>query len=123
MAAGPSSGGAEGSLLAMICDEDTATGLLLTGVGHVDYKKQSNFLVVDEKTPQARIEEAFKEFTTREDIAVLLINQYVANMIRHLLDNYTKPMPAILEIPSKEHPYDPSQDSILARVKFMFGES
>ena len=48
MAAGPSSGGAEGSLLAMICDEDTATGLLLTGVGHVDYKKQSNFLVVDE---------------------------------------------------------------------------
>ena len=48
MAAGPSSGGAEGSLLAMICDDDTATGLLLTGVGHVDYKKQSNFLVVDE---------------------------------------------------------------------------
>ena len=34
-----------------------------------------------------------------------------------------QPVPAILEIPSKEHPYDPSQDSILARVKFMFGES
>lgn len=45
-AAGPSS--AEGSLLALICDEDTATGLLLTGVGHVDFRKQSNFLIVDD---------------------------------------------------------------------------
>jgi hypothetical protein len=27
--------------------------------------------------PQSRIEDAFKEFTNREDIAVLLINQYV----------------------------------------------
>lgn len=33
-----------------------------------------------------------------------------------------QPVPAILEIPSKDLPYDPSQDSILARVKFMFGE-
>lgn len=45
-AGGPST--AEGSLLALICDEDTATGLLLTGVGHVDYRKQSNFLIVDD---------------------------------------------------------------------------
>ena len=34
--------------MALICDEDTATGLLLTGVGHVDFKKQSNYLIVDE---------------------------------------------------------------------------
>lgn len=27
--------------------------------------------------------------------------------------------PAILEIPSKEHPYDPNKDSILQRVKLM----
>ena len=33
-----------------------------------------------------------------------------------------QPTPAILEIPSKDQPYDPSQDSILRRVKFMFGE-
>ena len=117
---------ADGSLLAMIVDEDTATGMLLTGVGHVDLRKKSNFLIVDEseclvvaqgprasdlvspvrsrlaarlhrgprrsgseppppwpwgavsaETTQQRIEEAFKEFTNREDIAVLLINQTV----------------------------------------------
>lgn len=38
----------EGSLIALIADQDTATGLLLTGIGHVDYRKNSNFLIVDE---------------------------------------------------------------------------
>lgn len=70
----------------------------------------------------AAIEEAFKTFTNREDIAVLLINQFIANMIRHLIDGYARPVPAILEIPSKDQPYDPTQDSVLARVKFMVGE-
>lgn len=235
-----------GSLLAMIVDADTATGLLLTGVGQVDLRKRANFLIVDDserdkggmpeaagitlqgsargsacrpppapplasqtsafhspahsaETSQAKIEETFKEFTNREDIAVLLINQVsggcgltrancdwgcrthprlpaaptkhsfchdchalyvlfssrstyhqhlcplaqqvtaphhlpacplaagpwqvIAGMIRHLLDGYNKPVPAILEIPSKDAPYDPSQDSVLQRVRFMFGES
>lgn len=49
--------------------------------------------------------------------------QTIAGMIRHLLDAYTKPVPAILEIPSKDAPYDPSQDSVLQRVRFMFGEA
>lgn len=75
------------------------------------------------ETSQARIEEAFREFTSREDVAVLLINQVIASSIRHLLDGYAKPVPAILEIPSKDAPYDPSQDSVLQRVRFMFGES
>lgn len=74
------------------------------------------------ETTLATIEDAFKEFTNREDISVLFINQTIANAIRHLLDAYTRPVPAILEVPSKDQPYDPTQDSILARVKFMFGE-
>jgi V-type H+-transporting ATPase subunit F len=45
----------------------------------------------------------------------------IAASIRYLLDSYNKPVPAVLEIPSKDHPYDPNQDSLLARVKFMFG--
>ena len=52
------------------------------------------------------IEDAFKDFTSRDDIAVVLINQYVrtsqalggaeaqrpqiADMVRHLVDAYTK---------------------------------
>jgi ATP synthase F subunit len=44
----------------------------------------------------------------------------VANMIRFLVDGYNKPVPAILEIPSKDHPYDPAHDSVLSRVKYLF---
>lgn len=72
------------------------------------------------ETSARAIEDAFKEFTTREDIAVVLINQYVrwqpfgwslfvphvpcqiADVIRGLVDSYTKPVPAVLEIPSKD---------------------
>jgi V-type H+-transporting ATPase subunit F len=41
-------------------------------------------------------------------------------MIRFLVDGYNKPIPAILEIPSKDHPYDPESDSVLSRVKHLF---
>ncbi|KAL3647804.1 hypothetical protein CASFOL_008772 [Castilleja foliolosa] len=120
------------ALIAMIADEDTITGFLLAGVGNVDLRRKTNYLIVDSKTTVKQIEEAFKEFTTREDIAVVLISQYglirlnirqtsrVANMIRFLVDSYNKPIPAILEIPSKDHPYDPAHDSVLSRVKYLF---
>ncbi|KAL8548115.1 hypothetical protein ACS0TY_007437 [Phlomoides rotata] len=108
------------ALIAMIADEDTITGFLLAGVGNVDLRRNTNYLIVDSKTTVKQIEEAFKEFTTREDIAIVLIGQYVANMIRFLVDGYNKPIPAILEIPSKDHPYDPAHDSVLSRVKYLF---
>ncbi|WOK94860.1 V-type proton ATPase subunit F [Canna indica] len=108
------------ALIAMIADEDTITGFLLAGVGNVDIRRKTNYLIVDSKTTVKTIEDAFKEFTSREDIAVVLISQYVANMIRFLVDSYNKPVPAILEIPSKDHPYDPAQDSVLSRVRYLF---
>jgi V-type H+-transporting ATPase subunit F len=109
-------------LVAMIVDEDTATGMLLTGIGHVDMRKTTNFLIVTEKTTIVAIEESFRNFSSRDDVSVILITQSIASSIRHLLDGYNKPIPAVLEIPSKDQPYDPSQDSILSRVKFMFGD-
>eukprot|EP00243_Klebsormidium_subtile_P001802 TRINITY_DN13340_c0_g1_i1.p1 TRINITY_DN13340_c0_g1~~TRINITY_DN13340_c0_g1_i1.p1 ORF type:complete len:126 (-),score=20.63 TRINITY_DN13340_c0_g1_i1:79-456(-) len=110
----------EGKLVAMIADEDTITGFLLAGVGNVDLRRKTNYLVVDSKTTTKQIEDTFKDFTSRDDIAVVLISQYIANMIRYVVDNYRNTIPAILEIPSKDHPYDPNQDSILSRVKHMF---
>lgn len=110
-------------MLAVIGDEDTVTGFLLAGIGNVDHRKNSNFLIVSDKTTVREIEESFKDLTTRDGIAIVLINQFVANMIRHLVDNFTQPTPAVLEIPSKDLPYDASKDSILARVKFMTGEA
>jgi V-type H+-transporting ATPase subunit F len=80
----------EGSLVAVIADEDTITGFLLAGVGDVDLRKRSNFLVVDSKTTVRTIEAAFKDFTNREDIAIILISQPIANMIRHVVANHNK---------------------------------
>ncbi|KAK2561296.1 V-type proton ATPase subunit F, partial [Acropora cervicornis] len=84
--------GARGRLVAVIGDEDTCTGFLLGGIGEINAKRQKNFLVVTKETS-------------------------IAEEIRHILDAYDKAIPAILEIPSKEHPYDPSKDSILRRAK------
>ena len=108
------------ALIAMIADEDTITGFLLAGVGNVDIRRNTNYLIVDSKTTVKAIEDAFKDFTSKEDVAIVLISQYVANMIRFLVDSYNKPIPAILEIPSKDHPYDPAHDSVLSRVKYLF---
>ncbi|KAJ3219524.1 H(+)-transporting V1 sector ATPase subunit F, partial [Clydaea vesicula] len=96
-------------LVAVMGDEDTVTGLLLSGIGHIDSKQRGNFLVVDSKTPLPKIEETFEEFVKRRDIAIILINQHVADTIRELIDEHTAAFPTILEIPSKDHPYDPSK--------------
>ncbi|KAF0891618.1 hypothetical protein E2562_010603 [Oryza meyeriana var. granulata] len=120
MAGRPSIPTNSSALIAIIADEDTVTGFLLAGVGNVDLRKKTNYLIVDNKITIKQIEDAFKEFTTREDIAIVLISQYVANMIRFLVDSYNRPVPAILEIPSKDHPYDPAHDSVLSRVKYLF---
>lgn len=108
--------------MALMGDEDTCTGFLLTGVGNVDSARKKNFLVVTSRTPVEQIEEAFKEFITRADIRILLITQPVADEIRHLLVLHTSAIPAILEIPTKDRPYDGSRDWIMKRVKSMFGQ-
>lgn len=55
------------------------TGFLLAGIGHRDHKNQANYLVVDaEKTKHDDIVAAFKSFTSRDDISVILITQTVS---------------------------------------------
>lgn len=96
--------------------------------------------MVDSKTETSAIEHAFDNFTTeRKDIGILLINQHVrqggaidiaqlmnhgqiAERIRHRVDTYTAAFPAVLEIPSKDHAYDPEKDTVLRRVRRLFGE-
>ncbi|KAG6381422.1 ATP synthase (F/14-kDa) subunit-domain-containing protein [Boletus reticuloceps] len=134
------------TLIAVIGDEDSITGLLLAGVGHINEHQKKNFLVVDSKTQISTIEAAFQEFTERKDVAILLINQHIAEKIRPTVDRYQQPFPTLLEIPSKDHPYgtrpfhllasnarriclhsqhaftDPEKDSVLKRVQKLFGE-
>ncbi|KAK4687644.1 V-type H+-transporting ATPase subunit F, partial [Tremellales sp. Uapishka_1] len=127
------------TLLAVIGDEDSITGLLLAGIGHINQQQKKNFLIVDSKTQTSVIEAAFNDFTERKDIAILLINQHIAERIRPAVDRYQAAFPALLEIPSKEHPYgellrfvrfvdadchgtDPAKDSVLKRVQKLRGD-
>ena len=91
----------KGALMAVIGDEDTVTGFLLAGVGNIDLRRKTNYLVVTDKTTTKQIEDAFKEMTAREDIAVVLISQFAADSIRYLVNEYDRPIPAVLEIPSQ----------------------
>lgn len=81
---------------------------------------KENFLVVDKNTIVSEIEETFEAFLKRDDVDIILINQNIAEQIRHLIDRHIAPIPAILEIPSKDQPYDPNKDSILRRAKGLY---
>ncbi|KAI4844764.1 hypothetical protein E4T44_06012, partial [Aureobasidium sp. EXF-8845] len=61
----PQSAYKDRQFLAVIGDEDSVTGVLLAGVGHVTDPPdaQKNYLVVDHKTETHTIEEAFDSFT------------------------------------------------------------
>eukprot|EP01038_Epipyxis_sp_PR26KG_P007982 gene7982-10823_t len=109
-----------GKLIAVIGDEDTVTGFVMAGIGHRTVEGQ-NFMVVKPETDFKLVEEFFRTLTNRNDIAIILINQHVANDIRHILRNYTKTIPTVLEIPSKDQPYDPDQDYIMQRVNMVLG--
>ncbi|CAN0020038.1 unnamed protein product [Bubo scandiacus] len=109
-----------GKLIAVLGDEDTVTGFLLGGVGELDKHRKPNFLVVEKETSLAEIEETFRSFLNREDIGIILISQCLAELIRHAVEAHARPLPAVLEIPSKERPYDPSKDSVLRRARGLF---
>ncbi|CEF64929.1 V-type proton ATPase subunit F [Strongyloides ratti] len=107
-------------ILAVIGDTDTVVGFLLGGIGELKKTKEENYFIVERDTPLTAIEEAFNSFVNRDDIAIILINQHIAELIRNAIDNYRKSIPAILEIPSKGIPYDPNKDSVLNRARGLF---
>ncbi|CAM4511520.1 unnamed protein product, partial [Lepidochelys kempii] len=78
-----------GKLIAVMGDEDTVTGFLLGGVGELNKHRKPNFLVVEKDTSLTEIEETFRSFLSREDIGIILINQFIAELIRHVLDAHT----------------------------------
>ncbi|OJT04793.1 V-type proton ATPase subunit F [Trametes pubescens] len=59
---------------------------------------------------------------SQERNLLAVIGDEVAEKIRPMVDKFQEAFPALLEIPSKDHPYDPSKDSILKRVQKLFGE-
>ena len=69
------------------------------------------------------MEEFFKRSVNRKDLAILLITQPVANSIRHLITPHVDSgaLPTILEIASKDVPYNPAQDPIMQTVVHLLG--
>ena len=57
-----------------------------------------------------------KELIDREDIGVILISQNCAERVRNIIVDHDKIIPTILEIPSKDNPYDPEKDTIVIRA-------
>lgn len=66
------------------------------------------------------IEETFKSFLRRPDIEIILITVQVANQIRNVINQRTQMLPVVLEIPSKDSPYNPDTDPIMIRAKSNF---
>ena len=52
----------------------------------------------------------------RSDIGVILISQFVADRVRKIIVAHNKTLPTLLEIPSKDHPYDPSKDTVVVKA-------
>lgn len=112
--------------IAVIGDEQTVCGMILGGMGAVDGTGRKNFFVVGAKTRAHEIQEAFTEYTQRKDIAMILMTQSMANMIRNVVDDFARSgqfVPAIVEIPSKDVPYEPKKDPIMQRVQMFFGSN
>ncbi|CAD8048867.1 unnamed protein product [Paramecium primaurelia] len=79
----------------------------------------SLFLETDPKL----IETTFQNFLKHPNIAVILVTQYVAeNYLRHIINQYDSILPTILEIPSKEYPYEAKKDTIIQRAhRLLYG--
>merc|ERR1712232_1029375 len=112
--------GASDMKLGLIGDEETVTGMVLAGMGHVDGQGRKNFLIVTEKSTVPETSSFFKSLTERKDIAMILVTQSVASDIAVAMTEYAETgqvVPTVMNIPSKEQAYDPRNDPVMQRVK------
>ena len=88
-------------LMAVIGDESTVSGLLLTGMGERNAKGDTNFFIVEKDTTDQNIEEVLRGWLERSDVGIILISQNCAERVRNIIVEHDKVIPTILEIPSK----------------------
>ena len=72
-------------LVAVIADESTVTGFLLTGIGQRGKDGSSNFMICGKETTDEMLAEEFQRMLNRDDIGVILIAQSLANRIRNMI--------------------------------------
>ena len=58
----------------------------------------------------------------RDDMGIIMISQTVAEQVRNLIVEHEEVIPTIMEIPSKDHAYEPEKDTILTRAaRILYG--
>ena len=87
-------------LIAIIGDEETVTGFCLAGVGERSETSKNFFVITKEERSQ--IEDIFNSLICRKDIGIILISQFIAEIIRENLDQYTEIISTVLEISFEE---------------------
>ena len=110
----------KGSLLVgVIGDEATVTGFLLTGIGERSKNGEANFLIVTKDTTLSQIEGAFTKMLANPEMGIIMISQNIAELIRNKIAEHEEVLPTIMEIPSKDVPYDPTKDTVLCKAARM----
>ena len=107
-------------LVAVIADESTVTGFLLTGIGQRGKNGEQNFMICNKDTSYQQLEEGFAKLIARDDIGIILIGQNLAERARSMIvehsENEERLLPTIMEIPSKDAPYNPEKDGMLVQA-------
>ena len=62
------------------------------------------------------IEEKLRSLLERDDVGIVLISQNIAERVRNIIIEHDAVIPTILEIPSKETPYEPEKDTVVVRA-------
>ena len=105
-------------IMAVIADEPTVTGFLLTGMGQRDTQGKCNYFISTKVTTNEELELAFADYTLpNAKVGVVFIAQNLAERIKDKIiehqENEETLLPVVMEIPSKEAEYDPKKDTML----------
>ncbi|KAM0672561.1 subunit F of V-type ATPase [Ordospora colligata] len=85
--------------IGMIGDEETLLGFLIAGIESTN--ETPNLVYVTHDTSEDDLRKNFRALTSREDLAMILICDFVAEKIEDDISRYKETIPAILIIPSK----------------------
>ena len=73
-------------------------------------------MIVDKDTKDEEIDTCLRDLLNRNDIGIIIMSQTAAKRVRNTIVEHEKVLPTILEIPSKETPYEATEDPIVIRA-------